>query len=419
MTRLLPQTSAGRLFAGLTFVDSIGTGVFLAGAVVFFTRHVGLTNTQIGTGLTVAGLVGLLTTVPMGVAADRFGSRPLLVGLQLWRAGCFVSLAFCSGPVSFTLVAAGLSIAESGTPALSQAVIANAVGREQLVRTMAVVRAIRNVGFSAGALLAIPLITARSDRAGLAIVLGNAASFVVAGVLLSRMRLLRQERRAADGAGPLAALFGFRDWRYLALTGLNTLFSLHLTLLPVVIPLWVLTHTAAPAGVISVLLVVNTAMAVLLQVPLSRPADRVPGAVLLMRLAGLALAGCCLAMAGAAAGPRPLAIGLLVAGMVAMTLGEIWQSAAGWKLSHDFAPEDGRVRHLAVFSLSGLAAQDILGPFLLAGLMINVGGPGWLVLAAIFVGATFLVRPAVHRLSGQVAVPAGGGEADDARTPGA
>ena len=183
----------------------------------------------------------------------------------------------------------------------------------------------------------------------------NALSFVVAGVLLARVKVAAHHttRPSAGTGGPIKALRGFRDWRYVALTALNVVFSLHLTLLVIVIPLWIITATRAPALIISVLLLVNTVMAVLLQMPLSRPAQTVPGSKRLMTLAGLALAACSLTMIAASLVSVWAAVALLVLGMIFMSLGEIWQSAAAWTLSYTFAPATQRVQYLTIFGSAG------------------------------------------------------------------
>ena len=161
----VPGRGAGRALALVTLIDSIGTGLFLAGAAIFFVRAIGLTAAQVGLGLSVGAAVGLLTTVPIGVLGDRLGPRRLLVLVQLWRAACLVALVFVSDVVSFTVVAALMAIAEAATPSLTQAVVAAAVDGGSRVRTMAVLRSTRNVGFSVGALLAGPLIASGAATA--------------------------------------------------------------------------------------------------------------------------------------------------------------------------------------------------------------------------------------------------------------
>ena len=398
----VPGRGAGRALALVTLIDSIGTGLFLAGAAIFFVRAIGLTAAQVGLGLSVGAAVGLLTTVPIGVLGDRLGPRRLLVLVQLWRAACLVALVFVSDVVSFTVVAALMAIAEAATPSLTQAVVAAAVDGGSRVRTMAVLRSTRNVGFSVGALLAGPLIASGAATALSAIMYGDALSFVVAAVTLSRVPLTRAAAVRRQ-PGFLAVLGSFRDWRYVGLAAVNSLLTLHLTILVFGIPLWLIHATSAPAGLVAVVVVVNTVMAVVLQVPFSRHATVAGGAVRVLRLAGVMLAGCSVALAAAAYVSMWLAAALLILATTLMSLGEIWQSAGAWELSYRYADPEREVQYLAVFSL-GVTAQDIYGPALVAVAVIGAGAAGWLGLAAVFVAATLLVGPAAAALERAAAV---------------
>jgi MFS family permease len=371
--------------------------MFMAAAVIFFVRSIGLTNNQVGTGLTIAGLFSLVTSVPMGALSDHVGAKRMMVIMQYWRAACFLALTVCNSLLLFIIIASAASMSENVTGALTQALVPEVVGEEHRVRTLALVRSVRNIGFALGALLAAPLTGAGSRSALKVIVVLNALSFIVAGILLARLKVAahRTAPPSAGIGGPLKALRGFRDWRYVALTGLNVVFSLHLTLLVIVIPLWIITATRAPALIISVLLLVNTVMAVLLQMRLSRPAQTVPGSKRVMTLAGLALAACSLTMIAASLTSVWAAVPLLLLGMVFMSLGEIWQSAAAWTLSYTFAPAAQRIQYLTIFGISGLLAQDVLGPFLLGGIMIDAGRLGWLALAALFLVSTRVLGPVI------------------------
>ena len=396
--RILPEQSGGRLFVLLTFVDAIGTGMFMAGAVIFFVRSIGLTNNEVGTGLAIAGLVGLVTSVPMGALGDHIGAKRMMVIMQYWRAACFLALSICTNLVLFVVIASAASMSESVTGALTQALVPEVVGEEQRVRTLALIRSVRNIGFALGALLAAPLTGAGAPGA--------------AGHRGAERAVVRRRGSPAGqsqgGGTPHHTAVGRRWWphqgaarfprlAYVALTALNVVFSLHLTLLVIVIPLWIITATRAPALIISVLLLVNTVMAVLLQMPLSRPAQTLPGSKRLMTLA-VALAACSLTMIAASLVSVWAAVALLVLGMIFMSLGEIWQSAAAWTLSYTFAPATQRVQYLTIFGISGLLAQDVFGPFLLGGIMIDVGRLGWLALAALFLISILALGPVISRL---------------------
>lgn len=338
----IPDRGAGRSLALITLIDAIGTGLFLAGAAIFFTRSVGLTTAQIGLGLSIAGAVGFATTVPIGVLGDRVGPRRLLVLLHLWRAACLVSLAFVSDIVSFTVVASLLAIADSASPSLTQAVVAVTVDDDSRVRNMAILRSTRNVGFSVGTLLAAPLIAAGSTWAFRAIMLGDALSFILAALILARVRLLRAAV-VRQSSRFLTALASFRDWRYARLAALNSVLTLHMTLLVLGIPLWLIHATSAPVSLVAVLLLLNTIMAVVLQVPFSKHATVSGGASRVLRLSGVMLAGCSLSMAAAAHVEPWAAIVLLVLATALMSLGEIWQAAGAWELSYRYADPERQV----------------------------------------------------------------------------
>ncbi|MCJ1678231.1 MFS transporter [Streptomyces sp. APSN-46.1] len=403
----VPATAAGRTFAVISLINAVGTGLFLAASAVFFVRSVGLTPTEVGAGLAVSGIVGFLTTVPIGAAADRVGARRTLIALQLWRACGFAALCLVHGPVGFTIVSSCLAAAEAATQPMTQAVASATVAGTDRTRTMAIIRTVRNAGFSLGALLAAPLLAADSLWAYRGIVLGTAAAFVVSALMLTRLRV--------DGAdavqrkvGPLAALKDFRDWRYLLLTALNGVLNLHVTILAVGIPLWVIESTSMPAGLLPALVLINTLMSIVLQVPVSRAAEREGGAARALRLGGFAMVLCCAALA-AAAGPASAwaAAAVLIAACVLLTFGEMWQATGGWELSYAFAPEDRKGVYLSVFSLGG-TGQRIVGPALVTSVVIAAGPAGWLGLAVLFGLAAVLVTPVTRMLRVTTPVPVEG-----------
>ncbi|TGN75602.1 MFS transporter [Streptomyces bauhiniae] len=392
----IPATAAGRSFAVTSLINAIGTGLYLAGSAVFFVRSVGLTAAQVGLGLAVSGVVGFLTTVPIGALADRFGARPTLVVLQLWRAGGFVALAFAEGMVSFTVVSCCLAAAEAATQPMTQAVASATTEGTDRTRTMAIVR---TVGFSLGALLAAPLLAADRVWTYRGIVLGTAAAFVLSAAMLSRVRTVTAAT-VQKKVNPLAALRDFRDWRYLLLTALNGVLNLHTTILLVGLSLWALQATEVPVGFLPVLILINTLMSIVLQVSISRLVDREGGAERALRLGGLALTACCLALAVAGAPSSAAVAGaVLLAACVLLTFGEMWQAVGSWELSYDFAPEDRKGVYLSVFSL-GNTGRRIVGPALITGGVLAAGPAGWIALGAVFGVAGLLVTPVTRMLCG-------------------
>jgi hypothetical protein len=239
--------------------------------------------------------------------------------------------------------------------------------------------------FSVGAVLAAPLIAAGSVTAFGAIMFGDVLSFVIVAVALARLKLTR-----AAGIRPHAAGL-VSDWRYASLAAVNGVLTMHMTILAFGLPLWLLRATSAPASLVAGLMLINTIMAVVLQVPFSKHATTTAGATRTLRLAGLMLAGCSVAMAAAAHTPAWLAVTLLVLATMLLSLGEIWQAAGAWELSYRYADPAREVQYLAVFSLGG-SAQDVAGPVLVTGVVIAAGPAGWIGLAVVF-AVEFLNAP--------------------------
>jgi len=391
LRRWRPESRGGRQLMVAALVDSTGTGLYLATSALFFTRTLGLSAFQVGIGLSLSGLGGLLGTVPVSRLADRVGRKPVLVGLYVWRGLCFAALPFVRGPADFFVLAFAIGVAEwSGGPLVQSLVgaVDEASGR---VATMAAIFSIRNVGFTVGALLAAAAITTNNTTTFTVLVLLDAVTFFLAAALLLRLEAPphRGPRRAVEhpaGAAPGRAALRAWDPRLLALTALNGVLYLHTVLLGVVLPLWIATRTSAPPATIGALVVLNTLIAVALQVPLSRGLDTATAAAHRQQWAAWALAASCLLVALTVwTGSWWAAAALIVAAAVALSLGEIWQAAGAWRLSFALAPAEQRSYYLGVYEL-GISASSAVGPALLTWTIVDSGGAGgWFGLAAVFV----------------------------------
>jgi len=391
LSRWLPTSRTSRRFVGISFIDAVGSGLFLAGAPLFFTRDLGLTVQQVGIGVSLSGLAGMLGLVPIGRLADRVGSKPTLVLLHLWRGLGFACYPFVHSAPMFFLLAFAIGIAEWSAAPSVQALVASVEEGRARVRTMAAMGSIRNAGFTVGSLLATLVIAFAPAGGYLAVVLVDAASYFVAAWLLVRLAVPgRPPVTAPDGARPRRR-FRLSDGRYLVFTGLNGVLYLHTVLLAVGLPLWIVTHTSAPRALAAGLWVVNTAVVIVLQVPLSKGSDGATPAARRQNWAAWSLAGCCLLVAVTghlAAWPAGL---LVLVAVVLLTLGEIWQSVGGWGISYAYAQPEQIGYYLSVYNL-GLTAATIVGPVLVTFAVIQAGPLGWACLAAVFVGTGAAVR---------------------------
>jgi hypothetical protein len=93
-----------------------------------------------------------------------------------------------------------------------------------------------------------------------------------------------------------------------------------------------------------------------------------------------------------AAGPAAgVGAELMIAGVVAITIGEVWSAAGEWGLALGSAPPDLRGRYLAVSALA-LAAEDAVGPAL-ATIAITTGKGGMVILAVLMATGALAITP--------------------------
>ena len=100
----------------------------------------------------------------------------------------------------FVVVACAIGLAGAAVPPVSQAVVGAAVSSEDRVDTLAKIRAVRNIGFSVGALVAAAAIQHGSKDSFIFLIAGNAVSFVIAALMLWSARVTQLITVGATGS---------------------------------------------------------------------------------------------------------------------------------------------------------------------------------------------------------------------------
>ena len=333
MTASLPPEVRRLVIA--TLVNTFGNGVYAAVGALYLTRAAGLSVHEVGLGLTIAGLVGLIASTPLGVVADRLGPNRAYVGFLLLQAVTMTALTQVRSFGLFVAVVGVTAIADSGQRGAKGALIAGLVPSDQRVRTRALLRVTTNIGMGVGMALAGIVLAVDQREVYVIALLANAATYVVtAGLVQWGMTRVAP---VPSTAGP-SALTALKDRPFLAFVALDGLLSMHNAMAQVAIPLWVATATDAPTWVISVLLVVNAASVILLQLRVARGTEQLAGAARAGRRAGLLLALACGVLAITDLTSGWVTIALLIAAALVHVLGEMLQSAGGWGISFELAP---------------------------------------------------------------------------------
>ncbi|MFU8851433.1 MFS transporter [Micromonospora sp. SL1-18] len=396
MRGALPIPPPGRLrtLSLATLANTVGSGLWLAGAALYLTRDVGLSPTSVGAGLTVAGLVGLTASVPLGGLADRRDPRTLRAVLQVCQAIVAAAYLLVGSFPAFLAVAVLDALLTSGNLAVRAALVAAVAGPQGRVHAFATLRAAANLGIAVGTALAGMALAADTHVAYQLLVAGNATTYLLSAALLLRLPAYPPKPRDPAAAGVRRGR-ALRDGRFIAVSGASAVLALHWTVLTLVVPLWTVSRAGAPPPVVSAVLLTNTVLTVLLAVRLSRGADTAAPAARQLRRAGLVLAAATPLYAATAGLPTVPAVALLLVATVVYTFGDLWHGTAGAGLAYDLAPSEAIGAYQGVDGLlAGLARA--VGPALLTLLLLDGGVPGWLALGALFAGVG-LAAPALAR----------------------
>ncbi|MFD3947460.1 MFS transporter [Streptomyces sp. NPDC058579] len=397
----IPGGRDGRRMLVVSIIDKTGTGLWAGCTVLYFTYVSGLGLGQVGLLMTVSGGVGIAGAPLAGRLADRFPLVKIIVGAQLLRGAALLLLLTTDHLLLLTLYSALGALPDRAGSVLIKLYAARIAGPDR-VRYQAIQRTTVNIGWSIGGLGAAAALATGSTRAYGLLLIGNVVTYLVIAALTLRCaeppapsRTVTTSTSTSTEAGdptPTPPTSPWRDRTFLGYTATDAVLFLDDTILQVAVPLWIVHATTAPVGLAPLLLVLNTVLVVLFQVPLARYGATTRAARrLLVPLTALFLIGT-LALAASAAGGTALAVTALVVAVIALTFAEIIHATASWELSVALAPAHAQGAYLGVHGLAQ-STQRFAGPLLVTGVM-SAGPLAWPLLGLGLVAA----GAAQHRL---------------------
>jgi MFS family permease len=392
LSRLLPPPGTARVLVAATLVNTIGNGAYMATSVLFLTRSVGLAPGQVAVGLSVAAAVSILLSSPLGYAADRAGAKQVYLTALLVSAACFAGLVLVRDVWTFTVLAIVIGAADAASRGANGVLVAGAAVPSERVRLRAYTRSANNLGIGLGTLAGSLPLMLDTRTAYVAMLWANAATFVVAAGIATRVPTTAPV--AAPKTGP--RLVALRDRPFLAFAAIDGLLAaLYNGLLTIALPLWLVAHGDAPLWLVSAALVVNTAGCVLLQVRATRGVDGPLRASLVSRRGALVVGASCAIFGVAGLLPTAGVIALILIAAVVHVLGELLLSSATWAVVYDLAPDWAQGPYQGAY-LTGRQIGNMITPPLLTALVLGFGVAGWIVVGGLF-GVAALAYPAVVR----------------------
>ena len=419
-----------RILVIATLISRVGRGIFLTVTVLYFTLIVGLAPHEVAIVLGAASAAGVLSSLAGGWLADRTSAKRLLIVLSVVDGVGLVCYVFAHDFVTALVIAVLVGAVEQAANSTRMAIIARAFDGESRVHARAVLRTVTNVAIAVGSGIgALALLAGTADAYRWIIV--AAGVMYLAGVtqLVRLPASVDAPKRVATDAAVITTATGstdvaasaraerlarrahspWRDPRYLALSALSAIFGMQFGVGEVGVPLWIANDTAAPEVLVAVVLILNTVIVVLFQVPLSRGTHDLRRAGRVSAVAAWLMAAACLVYAAAAGLPAGFAAAVIVAAAVTHAFAEVLSQAGGWGLSFELADPVQAGTYQGVFSM-GYSLGAMVSPLFVTSTALTFGFGGWAILAVVFL-ASGLGTWVIARRAATAAEAAGSGQA--------
>lgn len=423
-----------RILVIATLISRVGRGIFLTVTVLYFTLIVGLAAHEVAIVLGAASAAGVLSSLAGGWLADRTSARRLLVVLSIVDGVGLICYVFAHDFASALVIAVIVGAVEQAANSTRMAIIARAFDGDRRVHARAVLRTVTNVAIAVGSGIgALALLAGTADAYRWIIV--GAGVMYLAGVtqLVKLPRYVDAPRHApsppAGAASATDATTGgndaptagtdaaarrtrfahspWRDPRYLGLTLISAIFGMQFGVGEVGVPLWIANDTDAPEVLVAVVLILNTVIVVLFQVPLSRGTHDLRRAGRVSAIAAWLMAAACLVYAAAAGLPAGFAIAVIVIAAIAHAFAEVLSQAGGWGLSFELADPVRAGTYQGVFSM-GYSLGAMVSPLFVTSTALTLGLGGWAILAAVFLASglgTWAIARHAARAAARTSMP--------------
>jgi len=346
-------------------------------SMLYFLHQTSLSLVQLGLAMTIANTASLPVVPFLGSLVDRVGPKRVM---QLGNAGA--AAAFVLYPFAHSLVAVTALVF---CATLTRQAFWSALGPmvTQITRPgereiwFGFLQAMRNAGYGVGGVLAAVALTIGSAAAYQSVVLGNAASYVVAfGLLLGVAGGGRPEHLVARGGERgRGAWVAFSDRGYRALIAVIFCYALATMTLNVTMPVYFVDLLGLPGWIPGTVFVINTVMigigqGLVVRAMTGSTRRRVLHAAVACTVASYVMfyAADALSVTGA--------IAMVLVAAVVYTLAEMTAGPVVSALSAETPPPDQRGRYMAATQLAWSGAGAI-SPLLYAALLDRGSLAAW------------------------------------------
>ncbi|WP_157063417.1 MFS transporter [Luteipulveratus mongoliensis] len=385
----IPHIARHRTFVTAVAVDAVGSGVFMPVSVLYFLATTSLTLPQVGAALSIAALVSLPFVLFVGQVVDRVGAKRVLIVANAVQAIGFVGYTQASSFAEVVLLTSLVGLGQSAFWASYSPLVAALSEPGERELWFGFLGALRNVGFALGGLAAGLVVTIDTTTAYRAVVLANAASYVVAVVLYLLVRDTAQQRPPEEDRAHWAVALRDKPFRILVLG--NLVYALCSMALNIAMPVYASEILELPGWVTGAIFTVNTVLVGFGQGLVVR---RMTGHARyrIALLANVVFAAGFVLLAGVSALSTSLAAVAILVAVAVYTLGELLGGPVLTTIAVDSRPAHLRGRYMALYQLSWLVC-GIIAPSAFTWLLAHGEMTVWFALIGVAaVGALICMR---------------------------
>jgi MFS family permease len=364
------------LLAAVMMIDRVGGTLIYPFFSLYLTARFGVGMSEVGLLFAVFAFSSLAGSFAGGALTDRMGRRWMIIVSLVATSLSALGMGLANSMGAFFVIAfiSGL-FAEAGTPAY-HSVVADVLAPEQRAEGFAILRVGLNAAAAVGPLIGGFIAT----RSYLGLFAADALISLVAASLVLRWlpETRPQPAKATESPGERAG-YGrvFRDVSFMLFFGVCTLAWLTYVNMDTTLGVYLRDQHGVLPGGYGVILALNAALVLLLQLWVTRRAERFPP--MLMMALGSVLFGIGFGLYGVVTTYAAFLLAMAVA-----TLGEMITVPLSNALVADLAPADMRGRYNAVFGISW-TIPFMIGPYL-GGLVLDNYNPAWLWYACGIIG---------------------------------
>lgn len=389
-----PSPLAGRL-ATQSLLFALGEGTFMTGSAIFFTQIVGLTKSQVGIGLTIAGVAAFIAAYPMGLLVDRIGAKRCWWISSAGQASMFAVWPFIDSFQGYITMAVVMEVIGALGGVAHGSYTIDVLPPNERVKSRAYMYSVLNVGFTLGSLVG-GIVLAFESLTMLSIVPWfTTAVFLVNSVMITRLPDAPHDLKTAEerklkipGPGPL------RNLGWILTTFFTGMLWTNQVILNVVIPLWLVDETDAPWVVVALLFSTNTIMCIFLPMAAARGIKDPTTALRAIRLSTVFFIVSCVITLSTHHSVGLWTILLFFLGHITLTGAELYLSAASWTFEAELMDPRRRGEYQGAAELSGTLGR-VWAPAAFT-ILVSFGAIGWLSIAAIITVAAACLHPAVR-----------------------